>query len=379
MKLVLIGMPGAGKSTQGNMLSEQFDIPYLSTGHIFREIAKEKTTLGEYVKKIINEGSLIPDEKTIEIVEEYLHKAEYKKGYILDGFPRTVVQAKHFGNMVDAVIYLGLPDKDALWRLAHRNDALRSDDTVTTIIKRIDIFHKQTKAVIDFYSEKNKLIAVDGTKTVEEVNAEIVKKLGFEIVKNKLQPWKRKRKAIICIAGLPGSGKTEAANYFKAKSLPVVSFGSVINDYITEHKLKQTNEEHERVRMDLRKQYGMEALARLQSETIEKALKTNEVIVIDGLRSFEEYEYLKKQFNNADVIIVALYCDKNIRYARVATRKTRNLLTGAARDLSELTGTNMGPTIAFADYTIANNGSSQEFLTNIENVYDQIYFGTVSA
>ena len=83
MKLVLIGIQGSGKSTQGNLLSKQLKIPYLSTGHIFRKIAKEKTQLGRYIKEILNAGLLVPDEKTIEIVNSYLSRPEYKKGYIL--------------------------------------------------------------------------------------------------------------------------------------------------------------------------------------------------------------------------------------------------------------------------------------------------------
>jgi len=86
MKLVLLGIQGSGKSTQGNLLSHQLHIPYLSTGHIFREIAKEKTTLGRYMKETLNAGILVPDKKTIEIVHSYLSRSEYINGYILDGF-----------------------------------------------------------------------------------------------------------------------------------------------------------------------------------------------------------------------------------------------------------------------------------------------------
>ena len=117
MKLILIGIQGAGKSTQGNLLKEELNIPYLSTGHIFREMSKEKTSLGRYIKEIMNAGFLIPDDKTVEIVSEYLKKPEYKKGYILDGFPRTLDQVKMFENGVDKVIYLKVSDREALWRL----------------------------------------------------------------------------------------------------------------------------------------------------------------------------------------------------------------------------------------------------------------------
>ena len=90
MKLVLLGIQGSGKSTQGNLLKEQLNVPYLSTGHIFRELAKEHTPLGRHIKEVMNAGFLIPDKQTLEIVSDYLKRSEYKKGYILDGFPRTV-------------------------------------------------------------------------------------------------------------------------------------------------------------------------------------------------------------------------------------------------------------------------------------------------
>jgi adenylate kinase len=156
MKLVLIGIQGSGKSTQGNILSRLFKIPYLSTGHIFREIAKEKTALGRYVKETINAGILVPDQKTIEIVNSYLSRPEYKRGYILDGFPRTLKQAEEFVNNVDKVIYLNISDKEALWRLVNRHQQ-RDDETLPALKKRIEMFHKFTVPVLDYYEKQGKL------------------------------------------------------------------------------------------------------------------------------------------------------------------------------------------------------------------------------
>lgn len=172
MKIVLIGIQGSGKSTQGNLLSEELHIPYLSTGHIFREIAKEKTPLGRYIKETMNSGYLIPDDRTLEIVNEYLSRPEYDSGYILDGFPRTVEQAEKFKNGISAVIYIKVPDDEALRRLALREDD-REDTATDAIKRRIEIFHKFTKPVINFYSEKGKLHEVDGMKSIEEVHSEI--------------------------------------------------------------------------------------------------------------------------------------------------------------------------------------------------------------
>lgn len=177
MKIILIGIQGSGKSTQGNLLSEKLSIPYLSTGHIFREIAKEKTPFGRYVKETLNAGVLIPDDKTLEIVDDYLSREEYKQGYILDGFPRTVKQAEEFKEHIDSVIYLNVSDREALWRLSYREDE-REDETLLALRKRIELFHELTEPVLDFYREKGLLTEIDGEKEIEEINQEILDKIN---------------------------------------------------------------------------------------------------------------------------------------------------------------------------------------------------------
>lgn len=180
MKIVLIGIQGSGKSTQGNLLSKKFEIPYLSTGHIFRELAKEHTKLGRYIKEVMNAGYLIPDSKTISIVNDYLSRDEYNKGYILDGFPRTIAQVKAFKASLDKVAYLKVSDKEALWRLSYRNGEVREDETLAAIRKRIDLFHKFTEPVLAFYRKKEILVEIDGEKSVEDVYKEIINHLGKE-------------------------------------------------------------------------------------------------------------------------------------------------------------------------------------------------------
>lgn len=178
MKIILIGIPGAGKSTQGNLISEKLHIPYLSTGHIFRELAKEKTKLGHQIKVVMNAGLLISDTKTLKIVSDYLNRSEYAKGYILDGFPRTLVQAKAFKNGSDKVIYLHVSDKEILWRLAYRNSEGREDDTLLAIRKRIEVFHKFTEPVLEYYRKQGQLIEVNGEKPIKEIHEEIMKQIA---------------------------------------------------------------------------------------------------------------------------------------------------------------------------------------------------------
>lgn len=178
MKLVLIGIQGAGKSTQGNLLSEELGVPYLSSGHIFRQMAKSKTKLGRWLKETLNAGALVPDETTLEIVLEYLDKPEYKAGYILDGFPRTLAQAREFDERdgVDKVILLDVSDREALWRISGRVSD-REDETVHAIRKRIQLFHEFTEPVIQHYDQNGRLIKVDGELEVDQVFGAILKKL----------------------------------------------------------------------------------------------------------------------------------------------------------------------------------------------------------
>lgn len=169
MKIILMGIQGSGKSTQGNLLSKKLGVPYLSTGHIFREIAKEKTKWGRYVKETMAAGLLVPDRKTIRIIEEYLSKPEYAKGYILDGFPRSLTQVKAFRGRIDKVFFLKVSDREALWRLAYRNDELREDETVKAIRRRIELFHRLTEPVLNHYRQKNLLVEVNGEQPIKKV------------------------------------------------------------------------------------------------------------------------------------------------------------------------------------------------------------------
>ena len=179
MKIILIGIQGSGKSTQGMLLSEKLGVPYLSTGHIFREIAKEKTPLGREIKLIINAGVLISDQKTLAIVSEYLDRSEYANGYIIDGFPRTLNQVENFKNGIDKVFYIKVSDKETLWRISGREEE-REDETLLAIRKRIDLFHKFTEPVVEYYKHKGILIEIDGEQSIEAITKEMLQALDVK-------------------------------------------------------------------------------------------------------------------------------------------------------------------------------------------------------
>lgn len=181
MKIILLGVQGSGKSTQGNLLSNSLNVPYLSTGQIFRQIAQEDSVLGREVKDLMTKGYLIPDDKTLKIVSEYLSRPEYQNGFILDGYPRNLTQAESFPTEIDKVVYVNVTDKEALRRIEGRNkseDQIRPDDTPEAIARRIDIFHKFTKPLLDYYKNKGILIEVNGEQAVPDIHKEIMRKLS---------------------------------------------------------------------------------------------------------------------------------------------------------------------------------------------------------
>jgi len=188
-KIVLVGVQGAGKSTQGKLLSEKLNLPYLSSGHIFRQMAKRKSKLGRWLKETLNAGVLVPDDMTIKIVLEYLNRPEYDNGFIIDGFPRTVQQAEVFADLPgdSVVVFIDVSDKEALWRISGRVSD-REDETLTAIRQRIELFHEVTLPVLEFFQKRNQVAKINGEQEVEEVFAEIVEKLE----KRDIKPVKKK-------------------------------------------------------------------------------------------------------------------------------------------------------------------------------------------
>lgn len=209
MKIIMLGAPGAGKGTQAQMIAGQYHIPHVSTGDIFRANIKNGTELGMEAKKYMDQGLLVPDELTVKILLDRVAEEDCKDGYLLDGFPRTIPQAEvldkalaELGDAIDYAINVDVPDENIVKRMSGRraclscgstyhmehippkkegvcdkcgNDlVLRDDDKPETVLNRLEVYHKQTQPLIQFYEEKGVLRTVDGTKPMKEVFDSIV-------------------------------------------------------------------------------------------------------------------------------------------------------------------------------------------------------------
>lgn len=189
MRIIIFGPPGAGKGTQATLIKEEYDIPHLSTGEIFRSAIKNKTELGKKVSSILDAGELVPDETVVALVEEELKKSKYDDGYILDGFPRTVAQAQAFdgilekkGKKLDAFLLLKVPEEELVERILSRGEG-RSDDTEEGVKKRLDVYWEETLPVLNYYKKQDVVKEIDGVGSVEEI---------FECIKKVLEHGNRK-------------------------------------------------------------------------------------------------------------------------------------------------------------------------------------------
>ena len=210
MKIIFLGAPGAGKGTQADRVSARLGIPTISTGAIIRAAIKDGTKMGLEAKKFIDLGALVPDDVVIEIVKERLNESDCDKGYILDGFPRSVPQAHALDNMgvyLDKVISLEVSDEDIIERMTGRRVcpecgktyhvihlrstvggkcescgtklAVRADDAPDVVRSRLEVYHSTTEPLKDFYREKGILCIVDGADSVEETTKRTLEALGI--------------------------------------------------------------------------------------------------------------------------------------------------------------------------------------------------------
>lgn len=186
MRLILLGAPGSGKGTQGDRLSAHYGIPKLSTGDALRAAVKAGTELGKKAAPLMAAGKLVPDELVYGIVEERLEQPDAAQGFILDGFPRNVAQAqvldqllaKHARPPVDHAVHLQVDDEEIIHRLHDRAvKEGRHDDKPEVIRHRIEVYNDETHPLLDYYQAQNKLVAVPGVGSVEEIFQRVVKTL----------------------------------------------------------------------------------------------------------------------------------------------------------------------------------------------------------
>ena len=213
MKIIMLGAPGAGKGTQAKQIAGKYSIPHISTGDIFRANIKNGTELGKKAKEYMDQGLLVPDELTCDLVMDRIQQDDCKNGFVLDGFPRTIPQAEaldaaltKIGEKMDYAIDVDVPDENIVSRMSGRRACLdcgatyhiislppktedkcdhcgsdlvlRDDDKPETVQKRLTVYHEQTQPLIDYYKNQGILKSVDGTQPMEAVFTAITDILG---------------------------------------------------------------------------------------------------------------------------------------------------------------------------------------------------------
>lgn len=213
MKIIMLGAPGAGKGTQAKKTAAKYNIPHISTGDIFRANIKNGTELGKKAKTYMDQGLLVPDDLVVDLVVDRVGQDDCERGYVLDGFPRTIPQAEaltkalaDMGQKVDYAIDVDVPDENIVRRMSGRRACvgcgatyhvvyaptkkegicdtcggeliLRDDDKPETVQKRLNVYHEQTQPLIDYYTEAGILKTVDGTVDIDDVFQSIVDILG---------------------------------------------------------------------------------------------------------------------------------------------------------------------------------------------------------
>ena len=213
MKIIMLGAPGAGKGTQAKQIADKYSIPHISTGDIFRANIKNGTELGKKAKQYMDQGALVPDELTCDLVMDRIQQDDCRNGFVLDGFPRTIPQAEaldaalgKINEKMDYAIDVDVPDENIVNRMSGRRACLncgatyhlisippkvegicdrcgseivlREDDKPETVQKRLKVYHEQTQPLIDYYKNQGILKSVDGTQPMDEVFKAIVTILG---------------------------------------------------------------------------------------------------------------------------------------------------------------------------------------------------------
>lgn len=213
MKIIMLGAPGAGKGTQAKKIADLCKVPHISTGDIFRANIKQETELGKKAKTYMDAGELVPDELVCDLVVDRIQQDDCTEGFILDGFPRTIPQAEALTNALNAIeqkmeyaLNIDVPDENIIHRMAGRRACvgcgatyhvefnppkvqdvcdvcgealvLRDDDKPETVMNRLNVYHEQTKPLIDYYEKQGIVHTIDGTQTMDQVFSDIRKILG---------------------------------------------------------------------------------------------------------------------------------------------------------------------------------------------------------
>ena len=213
MKIIMLGAPGAGKGTQAKKIAAKYEIPHISTGDIFRANIKNGTELGKKAKSYMDAGELVPDELVCDLVVDRIQQDDCTEGFILDGFPRTIPQAEALTEALNAIeqkmeyaLNIDVPDENIIHRMAGRRACvgcgatyhlefaptkvegicdvcgekliLRDDDKPETVTNRLNVYHAQTKPLIDYYDKKGIVYTIDGTQSMDKVFSDIRKILG---------------------------------------------------------------------------------------------------------------------------------------------------------------------------------------------------------
>ena len=212
MNLILLGAPGAGKGTQAELLCEKLSIPAISTGNMLREAIANGSELGRKIKKLMDEGSLVPDDVILDIVAERVARPDCTNGFILDGVPRTLNQAKALqerGVHIDHVISIEIADDVIEGRMTgrrvcskcgasyhivanppktenicdqcHEPLTIRKDDAPETVRHRLDVYHRQTEVLKEFYAASGTLLLIDGNKNIADVSRDIMEAIGAQV------------------------------------------------------------------------------------------------------------------------------------------------------------------------------------------------------
>jgi adenylate kinase len=178
-RLIFLGPPGAGKGTQASTLAQSSGIPHISTGEILRTAVSQQTDLGLKAKSYMDQGELVPDHLILDLIRDRLSQSDTRSGWILDGFPRNVPQASFLDVLLDeihqsydCVVNLEVPDEILVSRLLQRG---RTDDTESTVLHRLQIYHDQTAPLIDYYRDRQQLISIDGNQPIESVTDQLSK------------------------------------------------------------------------------------------------------------------------------------------------------------------------------------------------------------